>query len=488
MKGKADASDDCEDPQRRLFVSTSMALGALALGASCTRSSPGEGTVVNDITGLNPIGVARVARPHSADEVAKLLQEWKGTVSIGGSRCSMGGQIASERSLHLDMRAMRKLLRLDPTAGIVRVQAGMRWRDLQDHVDPHDLSVRIMQSYSNFSIGGSLSVNCHGRYVGKGPLANSIRALRLATVDGRMLELSRISRPELFGAVIGGYGGLGVVTEVELDLDRNRPIRRDAEFVALEDYPGYFRESILADPTALLHNADLSPPDFDRPLAITWRETDERPTGPRLVPRNVDYSRDRKLIWAASELPGGAHVRERFLNPSLLHEHPVVWRNHEASLDIASLEPGSRFLTTYALQEYFLPVGNFVRFAQRMAGILREHEVNVLNVSLRHTPADEMTLMRWAPAETFCFVLYYKQGANALAQRTVQGWTRALIDAALELGGRYYLPYQLHATTAQFRRAYPEHERFAAIKAELDPNNRLRNKLWEKYLPAAAGG
>lgn len=47
----------------------------------------------------------------------------------------------------------------------------MRWRDLQDHLDPHDLSVRTMQSYANFSVGGSVSVNVHGRYVGHGPIA-----------------------------------------------------------------------------------------------------------------------------------------------------------------------------------------------------------------------------------------------------------------------------------------------------------------------------
>jgi FAD/FMN-containing dehydrogenase len=57
----------------------------------------------------------------------------------------------------------------------------MCWRDLQVHLDPHDLAERIMQSYSNFSIGGLLSVNCHGRYVGAGPLAHSVRALQLVT-------------------------------------------------------------------------------------------------------------------------------------------------------------------------------------------------------------------------------------------------------------------------------------------------------------------
>ena len=39
------------------------------------------------------------------------------------------------------------------------MQAGIRWCDIQEFVDPHDLSVKIMQTYANFTVGGSLSVN-----------------------------------------------------------------------------------------------------------------------------------------------------------------------------------------------------------------------------------------------------------------------------------------------------------------------------------------
>ena len=61
-------------------------------------------------------------------------------------------------------------------------------------------------------------------------------------------------------------------------------------------------------------------------------------------------------------------------------------------------------------------------------------------------------------------------------------WTRALIDVALAHGGRYYLPYRLHATTAQFERAYPETDAFRALKAKVDPTAKFRNLLWGKYL------
>ena len=51
-------------------------------------------------------------------------------------------------------------------------------------VDAHDLSVKIMQSYANFTVGGSLSVNVHGRYTGLGPLILSVRSIRLVLANG----------------------------------------------------------------------------------------------------------------------------------------------------------------------------------------------------------------------------------------------------------------------------------------------------------------
>ena len=111
--------------------------------------------------------------------------------------------------------------------------------------------------------------------------------------------------------------------------------------------------------------------------------------------------------------------------------------------------------------------------------------VNALNVSIRHSPADTISLMKWAPSEVFSFVIFYKQRAHAKANEDAGAWTRELIDAALANGGRYYLPYRLHATPAQFEHAYPEVRAFAALKKRVDSRNRLRNLLWDKYLPAA---
>lgn len=459
-------------------------LAASPLVAALGACTPERGPHITDVSQLDRTVVDRVLRPASERDIARALADTRLPVSIGGARYSMGGQIACPGSLHLDMRGMRRLVHLDAANRRVRVQAGMRWRDLQALIDPHDLSIAIMQSYSNFTIGGSVSVNCHGRYVGKGALVNSLRALRLVTAGGETLELSRDAHPDLFSAAVGGYGGLGVITEVELDLDRNGRIAREAEFVAMDDYPDWFRERVLGTGDAVLHNADLSPPHFDRPLAITWRRSDAPLTlADRLVPENLDYDREQNLIWSASELPFGDSVRERVMTRAQLRDRPVVLRNHEASLDADSLEPRTRRISTYLLQEYFVPERHFAVFARQLQRVLAAHDTDVLNVSIRHAPVDRDTLLAWAREDVFSFVLYHKQRSTRGADRATAVWTRRLIDAALACEGRYYLPYRLHATPEQFRHAYPESTAFAELKARLDPGRRFRNALWERYLP-----
>lgn len=450
---------------------------------------PPTGVVVNDVTRLNPVRVWAVATPASIDEVVDAIRRSTGPISVGGGHFSMGGQTASPDSLHLDMRRMNRVLHFDPQARTIRVQAGIRWCDIQRFVDPHDLSVRIMQTYANFTVGGSLSVNVHGRYVGLGPLILSVNSMRMVLADGRIVDAFPQENAELFYGAIGGYGGLGVIVEAELQLDDNVRVERTHACMETSKYGGWFREHVRKDPEAVFHNADLYPPHYRRARAVTWRRTDRAPTVPhRLQPLGRYFPLQHYFLWAFTETPGGKLRRERLLEPLMYLSRPVHWRNYEAGYDVAELEPVSRKRRTYVLQEYFVPVSRFDEFVPKMAEILGRHQVNVVNVSVRHAFADAGSLMAWAREEVFAFVLYYKQRTRANACARVAVWTRELIDAALACGGTYYLPYQPHATPEQFRRAYPRARELFALKRQLDPSFRWRNVLWDTYYTPVACG
>ncbi len=470
---------------RRTFLAQALATAGM-LSLAPARTFAAESLIVANITGLYSVEVARIEAPRSTDEVAALVRDWQGgKIAVGGGRYSMGGQIAVSGGLHLDMRQMNQVVWLRPAEHVVRVQAGIRWRDLQDHLDAPGLAVKTMQSFSNFTVGGAVSVNCHGRYVGHGPIGNTVRALQLVLADGTVVEASPTVQPDLFRAAIGGYGAIAVITEVELELADNMRIERVVEELPLERYVAHFKENVQGDKRAVLHNADLLPPMFDRPVCVTWRQTPE--TTPltekaRLVPRGQSYGLEQNAIWAITELPGGDMLRKHVIQPMQTAKTVVKWLSHEASLDVAELEPLTRVMSTYVLQEYFIPEARATDFVRGMAKVLQRNEVVALNISIRHAPADAVSLLPWARENVFCFVLYFKQRTWQNAQDAVSVWTRELIELALLHGGRHYLPYQLHATRRQFDAAYPEAEHMRRLKQRIDPTGKFSNELWRKYL------
>ena len=165
-------------------------------------------------------------------------------------------------------------------------------------------------------------------------------------------------------------------------------------------------------------------------------------------------------------------------------KQPVMMRNYEASLAVALLEPISMHDKSFALEEYFIPVEKFDDFYPQMIDILKKHQANIINISIRHANPDSGSLLAWAQTEVFAFVIYYQQGTDEQSKKQVGIWTRELIDAALANGGTYYLPYQLHATEEQFQRAYPRAIEFFKLKERLDPENKFSNLFLERYRPA----
>jgi FAD/FMN-containing dehydrogenase len=463
-------------PRRHLI----MGLSSLPLLAACRPRH--EGPWASDVAQVESTPLASRRFPSATRQVQDALAGSTGAVCIAGGRYSMGGQTSRSHAMQLDMAGYDALLWIDPHKRVARVQSGMRWRTLQDHLDPLGLSVKVMQSFSNFTVGGSVSVNCHGRYIGHGAIASTVRAIQLVTADGQVLELDRTHNQQVFAAVIGGYGGLGVITEVELDLSDNVRMSRTAQRVPLEDYPQWFADTVLGNPLSVMHNADLLPPHFNEPLSITWNKTHDPLTDhARLTPVGARYSKQQNLIWSATELPAGGQMRDHFLTGRILSEPRVVWRNREASLDVASLEPRTRLMSTYLLQEYFIPVAGFAEFAKAMRRVLSKFDPEVLNVSIRHAPQDPLSLLSWSPQDVFCFVLYHKQRNFPWCDDSARIWTRELVAAALDAGGRHYLPYRLHASRAQVRKAYRGMNQWMEIKHQLDPQLRFRNHMLDAY-------
>lgn len=438
--------------------------------------------IIKEVTGLHQEKVWTVIEPLTTSDVVDALKRTSGDVSIGGGRFSMGGQIFSANSLHLDMRSMNKVLEFNQDKKQIKVQAGTRWCDIQEFIDHYDLSLQIMQTYANFTVGGSLSVNCHGRYIGLGPLILSVESITLVLADGSVITASKDYNNEYFFASVGCYGAIGVITEVVLNLTENCKVERISEVMPLNQYANYFKNITASDKSVIFHNADIYPPHYTRVRATSWVKTEKPVTEKhRLNGHKRFYLAEKYFFWAISETFSGKWRRENIIDTVLFSGSKVHWRNYEAGYDVRELEPVSRDKSTYVLQEYFIPVRNMEKFVDDAKSILNRFNVNVINISIRHALPDTESLLTWAPEEVFAFVLYYKQGTSVNKKDEVAVWTRELIDCSIKNEGKHYLPYQAHATVKQFHECYPRARELFEIKTKLDPNFRFKNVLWNQY-------
>ena len=79
------------------------------------------------------------------------------------------------------------------------------------------------------------------------------------------------------------------------------------------------------------------------------------------------------------------------------------------------------------------------------------------------------------------FVMFFNQSRTAAADSRMEIMTREMIEAAIKHGGRYYLPYRLHATVDQLYRAYPRARAFFDLKRRYDPRQVFQNQFYVKY-------
>ena len=77
--------------------------------------------------------------------------------------------------------------------------------------------------------------------------------------------------------------------------------------------------------------------------------------------------------------------------------------------------------------------------------------------------------------------MLFNQPRTQQVDQQMAHMTREPIEAALAVGGRYYLPYRLHAEVEQFYRAYPQAQRFFQLKRKYDPEELFQNVLYRKY-------
>jgi hypothetical protein len=180
--------------RRQLITAT----GAALLGGACCPCAATTNTWNNAIrtAGSDP---EHFLTPRSLTELVAIVNK----AEAEGKRVRMTGSghsfsdvaqgedyLLSPRGLGRALPLDRSELRADAPAGhYVRVESGVRIRELNQYLDRHGMALSNLGGYDAQTIVGAASTGTHGSGLHHGPIASQIVSLELVTTGGRVLKV-----------------------------------------------------------------------------------------------------------------------------------------------------------------------------------------------------------------------------------------------------------------------------------------------------------
>lgn len=434
--------------------------------------------------GGTKVVLGEIIHIHTISDVLNALnraQKEGKKITIAGRKHSMGGQTLLHNALQLDMLPFNKVTYNTDSKTVV-IQSGATWKKVQDILTKYNRSIKVMQSDNIFTVGGSISVNVHGWQVSSPPIASTVIAMTVITADGILKKISKDSEPELFSAIIGGYGMFAVIMDVELETTENYPVIFHSHFTSAANLESSFKTFITNNPKAQLAYARLSVDHkrlFDE-AGLFWYETyDTLHQQTAIVPEKLVAI--KRSIFRISEYHNiGKKLRweaEKLYAKNMTNHKPIT-RNNAMNTDIHILWPlyGKN---KDILHEYFIPKEHLFDFISQLRENIIKHGVNILNVTIREVQSDSISLLPYAQQDVFGLVCLFSQSVDNSAEETMRKFTHDTISKAINLKGTFYLPYRTFFDQSQLVKAYPNIVNWRELKKKYDPKVILDSQFFE---------
>lgn len=445
--------------------------------------------IIEDLGQLLPSKIKEVHSFTSESELQSWVNEAidnEEKISIAGMQHSQGGHTYYPNGMLIDMKGYNKILDYNEKEKTITVQSGATWEKIQKKINQDHLAIRVMQSQNIFTVGGSMSVNAHGRDIRYGSLIDTVESFRLLTPEGDIINVSRTENSELFPLVIGGYGLFGIILDVTFHLTNDELYQIRSKTIDYQDYPSYFLNEVKQNNDIRMHIARLSvaPETMLRDMFVTdyqlvenqdllsnhselKRDTLAAPQKFMLgLSRYSDWGKD--LLWNAQEK---LYVSQ---------DGNYITRNNAMRTDSKFMEYDHP-TKTEILQEYFVPVDEFTGYLDDLRKLLEKEELNLLNITVRYVNEDEEAVLSYAKEDMLALVLLINQGKSKKNIKKTEQVIQKMIDVTLEHNGSYYLPYYPYPTQTQMDEAYPRNKEFFQLKKQFDPNEVFMNLFYKEY-------
>jgi FAD/FMN-containing dehydrogenase len=435
-----------------------------------------------------------VFSPTSPAELIKFVEKHDGPLCIRGAGYSHGGNTLVDDGVQIDMKHLKQIAYNTSTTSVT-VQGGCTWNKVIAELVPYGRTVAECQSYYNFSVGGSIAVNCHGRGTTFGSVSDTILSMEVLLADGSVVTCDTVNNYDLFRGTIGGYSLLGIILEATLMTVPNsllcievttRPVKQALATVL----------DAIKQPNIEFFNVNLYPRRYHEIISYSWvkvKSTDAATATATVTAAASKTMQPSKRVYWVHMLLEQIARRTHFLKwirayvePTILAQttNEPMLRSYVMAEDANKLSVLVKRPSTTVLQEYFVPVRHTQRIVDAIVPILPE--INLLNVSIRYVRKVTHCVLNYAPEDMVAIVLYFNMWNNRSGFQHLKQWTRRMLDIVRSLDGTFYLPYLLcyDPCWLSYGAAWEE---LTNLKHKYDPTNKWQNKMQQHMQSACTG-
>jgi FAD-linked oxidoreductase len=394
------------------------------------------------------------AMPASEDELAHILKTSPAPIRAVGAGHSFMPLVPTDGTL-LSLDAMAGLVASEGAS--VTVKAGTRLGALGPALAEHGRAMANLPDINKQSLGGALGTATHGTGKHLPALHGNVTSLRLATVDGNIVDCSAQKNSDLFNAARVSLGSLGIITEVKMDTVADRRLHRRVWLESFEQTLAHAEErwnthrnfEFYAVPFTGLA-ANITHDETDSPAVPRGPETDSRFLEALRILRNL-FSFSGPARKAAAQMLLASTPPEEAIDDG--------WK-------LLSTERPVRFNE----MEFHLPADAQLAALREVVAAIEANRPDVFfPIEARRIAPDDAWLspFQGGPRGSIAVHTYYKDEYKFLFE---------LVEPILRrYGGRPHWGKLNSLNANAFAALYPRWKDFLELRRSLDPKGRLLN-------------
>jgi decaprenylphospho-beta-D-ribofuranose 2-oxidase len=438
-----------------------------------------------------------VYKVSDVDGIARALataREQHRSVIPHGTGHSYTDAALNSNGVVIDVTPMRQILSWDPAQGIMEVEPGVTLREMVQRASKDGWWPVVSPSTADVTIGGCAAMNVNGRNAWKcGPFGEAILSLDVLFATGEVRTLVPERDTQLFRALVGSMGLLGIITSITIQLRRissDTVIVRRRSASSLDEILSLFAEE--------QHSSDFLEAWLDgfaggsqlgRGHVTSAALSCTREAAPSEVPmRGLSASLENLLVSLAAGLCRPMLVPGvKFANRA---NYQWGRRSRKTTGEQRSLFPYT-YWSSAAFAGYHAMFPQGIETFQAFVPEVQTKEIfeQVLRYSQQHGCMPIWCIIKRHERDPFLlsyqvagFSLELNYQRNNRGASNLEQVLQHMIACVIEAGGKFYLAKDHFMTHAQYRQSVGDEvvETFLQIKRCFDPDTLLQSDLFRR--------